>query len=497
MSMHAITMNAMTRILCIAMFLLLAMGGSGTVWAQTETLIYDALMRSELAAFYQTPLGLCEDYPEETTTLEIIRSDMELLKRSGVKLLRISFGWDAIESEQDQYDWLFWDEFVRMAVDEYGITLIPYVCYTPLWNATSQEPMEFWRSPPQDYEEFGEFMEDLVNRYKDRIKVWELWNEPDIEWFWLGEQDQFAQLLRAGSEAVRRADPEATIVMGGLAHDTEWLHAFLRDHDVTGLVDVINMHNYYETWQDHSMEEMADYVNRIADIVDRYGGGKPLWMAEVGYSTYRDGARVSEAYSAYYDYEHTPAYQAVDLVRRVTTLLATEKLSAIAWYEIKDLPPASETIGDQQNNSSLGVARPDHTPKPAEQALTFIRRLYAEPMRSLDDETMVARPIDSDAFVHGFEQEDGDVIVVAWLQTRVLGEQGDLDGGMHPDTRQEQVRVTVPRGLHGPAMRYDALGEESPFETLDRDDKAITLDLTLDGGQVYIVQIEKEEAAGR
>src|SRR5690606_41801428 len=67
---------------------------------------------------------LCEDYPEETTTMEIIKGDFEFLKKHGVKLLRISFGWDAIEAEEGKYDWLFWDDYVKMAVDDYGITLV-------------------------------------------------------------------------------------------------------------------------------------------------------------------------------------------------------------------------------------------------------------------------------------------------------------------------------------------------------------------------------------
>lgn len=456
---------------------------------QVPELLYDELQRPPNAVFYRTPIGLCEDYPEESTTLDIIRNDLELLRRSGVDMLRISFGWDAIEAEKDRYDWLFWDEFVRMAVDEYGITLIPYVCYTPLWNATSQDPMEFWRSPPKDYDEFGQFMGDLVDRYKDRIKTWELWNEPDIEWYWMGDQSQFTKLLKAGSEAVRRADPTATIVLGGISHQPDWLRSLLRDYQVARYVDVVNMHNYYETWHDHPLEDVATFINVVDDIVRRYGEGEPLWMAEVGYSTHRSGPRVSDAYTAYYAYEHTPEYQAVDLVRRITTALSTEKLSALAWYEIKNLPPASETIGDQQNNSTLGVAHADHTPKPAEAALAFVNRLYGEPMRSLDREVVVTRTVGSDAVVHAFEQEDGDVIVVAWLRTRIPGRQGDVGRGDHEDTRVETVPVSVPRALQGDAVLYDAVGTATPFTGLRRDAGATAFELTLEGGQVYVLEV--------
>ena len=55
-------------------------------------------------------------------------------------------------------------------------------------------------------------------------------------------------------------------------------------------------------------------------------------------------------------------------------LLSTDKLAAIAWYEIKDLPPQESVIGDI-NNRNLGVAYVDHSPKSAEKALAFCIKL--------------------------------------------------------------------------------------------------------------------------
>src|SRR5205809_837447 len=71
------------------------------------------------AAWRQMVFGLCEDYPEETRSLEKARADLASARATGVQVLRIAFGWDAMEPEHGRYDWSFWDEFVRMAVDEY------------------------------------------------------------------------------------------------------------------------------------------------------------------------------------------------------------------------------------------------------------------------------------------------------------------------------------------------------------------------------------------
>ena len=103
------------------------------------------------------------------------------------------------------------------------------------------------------------------------------------------------------------------------------------------------------------------------EVVKEYGNNQPIWMAEVGYSTFKQGSLVSASYTASYEYEHSPEYQAVDLVKRIALVRSTGQIDAMAWYEIKDLPQSDEVIGDIYNNKHLGVAYADHSPKPRPQ----------------------------------------------------------------------------------------------------------------------------------
>ncbi len=451
---------------------------------------YSRLIKPGDVEFYHVPVGLCEDYPEETTTLEIIKKDMELLKRTNVDLLRISFGWDAIEAEKDSYDWLFWDDYVKMAADEYGITLIPYVCYTPLWNSRG-DTLWFWNDQPLDFNEFGEFMFDLVTRYKDYIKTWELWNEPDLDIYWdTGDVGAFAEFIKIGADAVRRADPEAKVVLGGMAYHTYFLEELFKVHGLSPYIDIVNIHNYFETWSEKPVEDIGQNINDMYAVIEKYGNNQALWMAEVGYSTFRQGTYVSEVYHAYYDYEHTPEYQAVDLFKRLMLSVAEEKLSAIAWYEIKDLQPADEVIGDNYNNRHLGIAYADFSPKPAESALVFFNKLFNVPYKNVTDKISVVKKDDSDVVYRAFQKEDGSVILGIWIAVNVPEKRPLQPSELRPDTREEVVTVTVPGNLKGTVIQYNELGESALFTGFEKGNgKVLLKDISLKGGEIKIYEL--------
>lgn len=463
---------------------------TGLVTAQEQ--IYDQLLESANEGYNLTPVGLCEDYPEETTTIETIRKDMELLKQNGIRVLRISFGWDGIETEKDQYDWGFWDDFVKTAVDEYGITLIPYICYTPRWNSTG-DSLNFWNHTPVDYDEFGDFMFDLVSRYKDRIHSWELWNEPDIKFFWSGTAGDLARLAKTGSKAVRKADPEAIVVLGGLAWDVKWLESIFWDHDISPYVDVVNIHNYFETWHRSPIEEITDYVNEVQDVIDQYGDNQALWMAEVGYSTWRmTENKISEHYYAYFDYEHTFDYQAVHIFKTLALLYSTGHLDAIAWYEIKDLPAIEDVIGDN-NNRNLGVAEIDHTPKPGLYALKFFNDLLGGMYRSYTN-FEVNTVAGSELVLTGFEMEDGTVIFVGWLPTCQYDKRDDNKTGRVVDSRSETFKITLP-GAFSKGELFTSTGKSLgnanvKVNGLHNKNTAVT-GLKVDGGSLVILSLKK------
>jgi hypothetical protein len=237
---------------------------------------------------------------------------------------------------------------------------------------------------------------------------------------------------------------------------------------------------------------VVPYVNTLADIIKRYGNDQSLWMAEVGYSTYRksDGY-VSNQYWCTYDYEHTAEYHAVALWRTLTLLLSTEKLAAVAWYEVKDLPPQENVIGDV-NNRNLGVDYVGYKPKPAEKALSFFNQFFSQKNRCIDNLVTVRMTLGSPCEIHCFEMEDKSIVVIGWLRTNIKGRIGNVPIGNLKDSRREVVDLSLPAKGITKGVRYTTQGVASPFTGFRSKGGTLTMGgVPLAGGDIVILKLTK------
>ncbi|WP_026487289.1 GH39 family glycosyl hydrolase [Caldanaerobius polysaccharolyticus] len=106
-------------------------------------------------------------------------------------------------------------------------------------------------TPPKDYNEWGELIyrltEHLVKRYGiEEVRKWffEVWNEPNLQWFWSGTQDEYFMLYRHAAEAIKKVDEKIPVGGPATAKD-DWipdLINFCSKNDVP--LDFISTHHY-------------------------------------------------------------------------------------------------------------------------------------------------------------------------------------------------------------------------------------------------------------
>ena len=98
-----------------------------------------------------------------------------MAQAAGVKWSREEFSWSRIETQPGVYDFELYDHVVDTAI-RHGISVHGLLGYGSRWTEPYTE---------QGIEDFCRWARAVVLRYRDRIKHWEIYNEPNI-FFWSG-----------------------------------------------------------------------------------------------------------------------------------------------------------------------------------------------------------------------------------------------------------------------------------------------------------------------
>ncbi len=170
----------------------------------------------------QTPrLGINVDLQRYQNASELARS-LDEIHAFGYRMLRQRISWAAVEPSPGVYQWEVWDH-IMAAVADRGLQLVVYVNDAPPWARRAWERDNPW-APPEDSAAYGAFMAALAGRYGDVIVAYQVWDQPNIRPHWGdGPVDPagYVALLGEASAAIRATDPEAFVVAGGLAPNTE------------------------------------------------------------------------------------------------------------------------------------------------------------------------------------------------------------------------------------------------------------------------------------
>ena len=150
------------------------------------------------------------------------------LKRLGVQQIRIFQRWNKLQPQENQPpDWGLMDRIVNVATQN-GITVLPAMVGTPDWAVDTTAmadrgqgkrgglaPLHTMRP---DREKVAAFLTVLVNRYKDRVNQWSIWNEPNaLSSLNKRSVADYAMIIKTAYQAIKLADPDATLAMAGLS----------------------------------------------------------------------------------------------------------------------------------------------------------------------------------------------------------------------------------------------------------------------------------------
>jgi len=276
------------------------------------------------------------------------------LKSMGVKYIREEFPMEYLQSGIGRYNFtvggIDFDRSVELAVQN-GLEFVALLTYGPCDGhairpcyATDNEFFSLW----EDY------VSTLVERYGKDIDYWEIGNEMNSVFFWRKvrpgaaqvEVDIYARMLEITYQVIKKADPNDTVILGGLINETDFTDGYsplafmseLKNYSGAVNFDAVGLHTYWganmpemlnseQVLGQRQLFSMIDYVDDFATkISEMYESKIPIWITEVGY----DQAWL-KALSSTYGFQ-PEQIQAYALIRIYTALLDNPDIASVFWY---------------------------------------------------------------------------------------------------------------------------------------------------------------------
>ncbi len=204
--------------------------------------------------------------------------NLELMKAAGIAWARADFSWSGVERKKGE--WTF--DHLDRVVDEtarVGLQVLPILDYDVAWATPAFKHLDAWL----------EYVRRTVERYRDRIRYWEVWNEPNLEGFWKAKPSgaDYATLLRETYKTIKAIDPELVVLYGGLAGvPIDYFEASL-DAGAGEFFDVINIHPYRGgLTTERTIRRFEEEIAQFSDALKKRNiAPKPIWITEMGWAT--------------------------------------------------------------------------------------------------------------------------------------------------------------------------------------------------------------------
>lgn len=189
---------------------------------------------------------------------EVADRDLNLLAQAGFNWVKQDFPWREIEGAgKGIFDWSHTDTIVQMAHDRFGVNILARVDRQPAWATGGRCAEGVEMGPPDDPQDYADFLTALATRYKGKIKAYAIWNEPNLAREWCDEApspEEYALMLKLAYDTIKAVDPDAIVISAGLSptggpmpvamEDTEYLERLYTaaGGSLEGYADVVGAH---------------------------------------------------------------------------------------------------------------------------------------------------------------------------------------------------------------------------------------------------------------
>jgi hypothetical protein len=321
----------------------------------------------------------------------------QLVTNMQFRWIKHQIEWKEFEPSKGQYLWESIDEIVNAAQSN-GLNVLLSVVKAPRWARGGYTTED---GPPADYNDYGDFMAAMAQRYCGKVQAYEVWNEQNLKREWDTGRPlsaaEYVDLLHVAYDRIKAACPTAIVVSGGptpvgytsdtAIDDFEYLRQ-MYEAGLPDYCDAVGVHpsgfNNPPDWSyPPAYSEAGDsesfrgnrqfyFLNTIEgyhNIMTSFGDtGHKLWATEFGWASIENlTERPNEGYE--YAADNTEMEQANYLLTALQIGRNKGYMGVMFVWNLNFAPAG----GAADERAAFGILRQDWSQRPAYQTLAAAR----------------------------------------------------------------------------------------------------------------------------
>ena len=214
---------------------------------------------------------------------------------------------------------------------------------------------------PDYYKGYLDYVRYTVGQVKDYVEAYEVWNEPNIQYFneYMADGTEYAKLYLDVKAIIDELDPTATLLCGsitgrsaeGALEYAEQIFDYVESKgDVNQLIKAFSIHLYAQL----NENDFIDGLNDWEAFFDSYGYTGDVWMTENGVTADNESGR-TESVQAEMLYKYKIQWDKY--------LKDNDRNGKSFWYDLRNDP------GQTVYESNFGLFSENYEIKPAGKAM--------------------------------------------------------------------------------------------------------------------------------
>jgi hypothetical protein len=245
------------------------------------------------------------------------------MRELGAGWVRVHCNWADVQPtpnpDPSTWDWSCPDQAVAAA--RQGFHVMYGMGFAPSWANGGRNGI--YAPTPTHMGDWFHYATELMRRYAGLGVVYEVWNEPNLDKFFMGSFDDYVNLVRYASQAVRAVDPTGRVAGPETSNSStpgrqSWY--FDAVSQLGGMLDVVTTHWYCgnpcPTTADGIAQQVTAFIQARSTQIP---AGTPLWLTETGSGSADDAVQarfydgVLQAYQENFaaSRRHRPTWQNV------------------------------------------------------------------------------------------------------------------------------------------------------------------------------------------